>query len=39
MLGEIKGIDVVKSASTYLDVMVHGSSKASHGKVYGIKGY
>jgi Cof subfamily protein (haloacid dehalogenase superfamily) len=27
MLGEIKGIDVVKSASTYLDVMVHGSSK------------
>lgn len=27
LLGEIKGIDVVQSASTYLDLMVHGSSK------------
>lgn len=34
MLSEIEGIDVVQSAKTYLDVMVHGSSKGQAMKRY-----
>ena len=34
MLNEIEGIDVVQSAKTYLDVMVHGSSKGQAMKRY-----
>ncbi|MDQ2087870.1 HAD family hydrolase [Herbivorax sp. ANBcel31] len=34
MLSKLEGIDVVQSASTYLDVMVHGSSKGQAIKRY-----